>query len=98
VVEYLARTVSAFYALLGALCLVLASDLERYRPLVRFFGVAFALVGVVFTGIDLMAAMPWWWTAFEGPPAVLVGDLLYFLARPTNRSGCPPEAEPLRSP
>jgi hypothetical protein len=40
VVEYLARSLSAFYALLGALCLVMASDLERYRPLVRFLGVA----------------------------------------------------------
>jgi hypothetical protein len=36
VVEYLARSLSAFYALMGALCLVLTTDLERYRPLVRF--------------------------------------------------------------
>src|SRR5215471_8299191 len=34
VVEYLARSVSAFYALFGALFLVVASDLERYRPVV----------------------------------------------------------------
>ena len=39
VVEYLARSLSAFYAVMGALCLVLATDLERYRPLVRFLGV-----------------------------------------------------------
>ena len=38
VVEYLARSLSAFYAIMGALCLVLATDLERYRPLVRFLG------------------------------------------------------------
>ena len=82
VVEYLARSVSAFYALLGALCLVMASDLERYRPLVRFFGVALALLGIVFTGVDLAAGMPWWWTALEGPGAVPVGALVYFLARP----------------
>ena len=31
VVEYLARDLSAFYALVGALLLVMASDLERYR-------------------------------------------------------------------
>ena len=31
VVEYLARSVSAFYPLCG-LCLVLAFDLDRYRP------------------------------------------------------------------
>ena len=31
VVEYLARSLSAFYALFGFLCLVLATDIERYR-------------------------------------------------------------------
>src|SRR3954447_11181013 len=46
IVEYLARCLSAFYALVGAFCLVMASDLERYRPLVRFFGVCLALLGV----------------------------------------------------
>ena len=87
VVEYLARSVSAFYALLGALCLVMASDLERYRPLVRFFGVCLALLGIVFTGVDLAAGMPWWWTALEGPGAVPIGALIYFLARPVHRAG-----------
>lgn len=85
VVEYLARSVSAFYALLGALCLVMASDLERYRPLVRLFGVAFALLGIVFTGVDLVAGMPWWWTAIEGPRALAVGALIYLLARPVPK-------------
>ena len=87
VVEYLARSVSAFYALLGALCPVMATDLERYRPLVRLFGVAFALLGVVFTGVDLVAGMPWWWTAIEGPRALAVGALIYFLARPAYSKG-----------
>jgi hypothetical protein len=87
VVEYLARSLSAFYALLGALCLVMASDLDRYRPLVRFFGVAFALLGIVVTGVDLVAGMPWWWTAMEGPRALAVGALIYFLARPAASKG-----------
>jgi hypothetical protein len=51
IVEYLARSPSAFYALVGALCLVMASDLDRYRSLVRFFGVCLALLGIVFTGV-----------------------------------------------
>jgi hypothetical protein len=85
VVEYLARSVSAFYAFFGATCLVLASDLERYRPMVRFFGVALALLGFVFMGVDLVTGMPWWWTAVEGPGAVPVGVLMYFLARPIHR-------------
>ena len=87
VVEYLARSLSAFYALVGALCLVMVSDLDRYRPLVRFFGVCLALLGMVFTGVDLAAGMPWWWTALEGPGAVPVGALVYFLARPACPKG-----------
>ena len=82
VVEYLARSLPAFYALVGALCLVMASDLDRYRPLVRFFGVCLGLLGIVFTGIDLAAGMPWWWTALEGPGGVVFGVLLFVLARP----------------
>src|SRR5262245_22626666 len=81
VVEYLARSVSAFYALVGALCLVVAADLERYRPLVRFLGMAFALMSVVLLGVDLAAGMPWWWSASEGPGGVLFGALMFLLAR-----------------
>src|SRR5215472_5568083 len=73
VVEYLARSLSAFYALIGAVCLVLASDLERYRPLVRFLGAAFVPMGIVFLGVDLAAGMPWWWSASEGPGFVVLG-------------------------
>src|SRR5438477_12490784 len=73
VVEYLARSVSAFYALFGALCLVVAYDLERYRPLVRFLGRAIALMGLVLLGVDLAARMPWWWSACEGPAGVGFG-------------------------
>src|SRR6516164_5480021 len=87
VVEYLARSLSAFYAVMGALCLVLAADLERYRPLVRFLGVAFALMSVVFLGVDLAAGMPWWWTASEGPGGVVFGVLLLVLARPGYSKG-----------
>ena len=67
VVEYLARSLSAFYAIMGALCLVLTTDLERYRPLVRFLGAAFALTGLALLGVDVAAAMPWWRSASDGP-------------------------------
>jgi hypothetical protein len=82
IVEYLARSLSAFYALVGALCLVMAADLERFRPLVRFLGVAFALMSVALLGVDLAAGMPWWWSASEGPGGVVFGALLFVLARP----------------
>jgi hypothetical protein len=98
VVEYLARSVSAFYALFGALCLVVAADLERYRPLVRFLGVACALMSVALLGVDVAAGMPWWWSASEGPGGVVFGALLFVLARPEHRAGGPPDAEQVRSP
>lgn len=85
VVEYLARSLSAFYALVGAICLVLASDLERYRPVVRFLGAAFAVMGLVFLGVDLAAGMPWWWTASEGPGAVVFAVVMVLLARSPDR-------------
>src|SRR6516225_11684639 len=87
VVEYLARSLSAFYAFTGALCLVVAADLGRYRPLVRFLGLAFALMSVVFLGVDLAAGMPWWWTTSEGPGGVVFGAVLFVLARPACSKG-----------
>ena len=87
VVEYLARDLSAFYALVGALLLVMASDLERYRPLVRFFALALIVLSILFTGVDLAAGMPWWWTASEGPGGVVFGALLFYLARPVHSKG-----------
>jgi hypothetical protein len=84
VVEYLARSLSAFYAVMGALCLVVAADLERYRPLVRFLGVAFALMSLVLLGVDLAVGMPWWWSASEGPGGVALGALMFILARPPH--------------
>lgn len=85
VVDYLARSVSAFYVLLGAFCLVIAADLERYRPLVRFLALALAAIGIVSTGIDLAAGMPWWWTACEGLFGIGVGLYMYVLTRSIRR-------------
>lgn len=82
VVEYLARSLSAFYVLFGGLCLLVASGLNRYRPVVRFLGMAFTLMGFVFTGVDLATGMPWWWSASEGPFGVVVGPVMFFLAKP----------------
>jgi hypothetical protein len=86
VVEYLARSLSAFYAIMGALCLVLSTNLDRYRPLVQFLGVAFALMSLVLLGVDLAAWMPWWWSASEGPGGVVFRALMFVLTRRHHRS------------
>ena len=86
VVEYLARSVSAFYVFQGALYLMVAADVERYRPLVQFLGVTFTLMGFILLGVDVAAGLPWWWTAFEGPPEIGVGGLMFHLARTADRA------------
>jgi len=87
IVEYLARSLSTLAAFIGALCLVLASDVERYRPLARFLGAAFALMSPVAVGIDLAAGMPSWWFAVDGVAGIGVGTLLFALARPRSSQG-----------
>ena len=79
--EYLARSASLLYALLGALFLLVASDLERYRPVARFLGAAFVVLGTVIIGIDVDAGLPLYWTLWEGPPTILVGLAMFLLAR-----------------
>jgi hypothetical protein len=86
VVEYLARTLSAFYAMFGALCLLVATDLERYRPVAWFLGAAQVVMGIVFIGVDLAAGMPTWWIAYEGPSEVVIGAVMMVLARSPRKS------------
>lgn len=84
IVENLARSVSAFYAIFGAVCLVLALDIERYRPLIRFLGALLVMFGVALIGIDLAAGMPPWWTASEGLSTIVFGALMLALS-PWNK-------------
>ena len=87
VVEYLARSISAFYALFGGICLALATDLRRYRPLVRLMGLFVVAMGAAFIGIDLSATMPWWWSTIEGPTTIIGGATMFLLARPALENG-----------
>ena len=75
VMEYLARSVSALYAMRGALMLLASSDLRRHTQLVAFLGISGCIFGVVMLLVDLEAGMPIWWTLVEGPP-VLTTNLL----------------------
>lgn len=73
IVEYLARSTSAFYALLGALLWVASLDLARYRPLVRLLGVAFVVFGALLLWTDVSAGLPLFWQVSEGPINALFG-------------------------
>jgi hypothetical protein len=81
IVEYLARSTSAFYALLGALLWMISFDLVRYHLLVRRLGMAMIALGLLLLWTDIMARMPWYWQAMEGPVNVVLGTIILWATR-----------------
>ncbi|MBP8304425.1 MAG: hypothetical protein KBE04_09895 [Phycisphaerae bacterium] len=73
VVGYLARSTSAFYAILGGLLWVTSSDLRRHRPILQYLGLAMVLLGLTLGVVDWVEGMPLWWRLAEGPTTVVVG-------------------------
>ena len=80
IVGYLTRSLSAMYAIHGALLLYLSFDVRRYLGLVRFL----AVIGLVFGGglivLDLAVGLPLAWTLCEGPFVIGLSIVLYWLA------------------
>ncbi len=85
VVEYLARSLSAFYALNGGLALVVSTDVRRYATLITYQAVAVIGFGLLLLATDLSVGMPWWWTAGEGPFVVALGLVLLALQRAARK-------------
>ena len=81
VVGYLARSTSAFYALLGGLLWVVSFDLGRHRRVLIYLGAAFTSLGVVLLVVDWREGMPPFWTIWEGPFVVVFGLVILFLSR-----------------
>ena len=81
VVGYLARSTSAFYALLGGLFWVVSFDLVRHRPVLIYLGAAIASFGLVLLIVDWTEGMQSFWTVWEGPFVIAFGLTLLFLSR-----------------
>ena len=81
VVGYLARSTSAFYALLGGLFWIISFDLERHRRVLIYLGAAIAGFGVVLLIVDWVEGMPSFWTLWEGPFVMVLGLALLLLSR-----------------
>lgn len=88
IVLYLARSLSAFYAAFGVLTLLLATDVERYAPLVTWWGVIAIVFGTLLIGIDLTAGMPIDWMLGEVMFTICAGIAVLLLQRQGQR---PPE-------
>jgi hypothetical protein len=77
-VDYLARSVAAFYGFHGVLLFLISTDVVRFRPLVWYVAVMNVLLGVTLLAIDVHAGLPAYWIALEGPPVIVIGLLVAF--------------------
>jgi len=94
IVEYLARSVAAFYGFHGVLLFLLSTDVNRYAPIITYIAVMNVVLGLMLVAIDVQAGLPVWWIASEGPPVVLTGIALGLL----NRAAARERAVSLESP
>jgi hypothetical protein len=86
IVGYLTRSISAFYALHGALLLFLARDVSRHLPVVRFLAVAGIVFGVLLLGLDWAVEMPALWTLGEGPWVMVLSGVVLWFTRACKRN------------
>ncbi len=82
---YLARNLSLLYGYVGAFVLVIAADLPRYRPLVRWAAIGTMSFGVLQLIVDSMAGVPAWWTYGESGWTFFGGMLLAWLDARTSK-------------
>lgn len=87
VVGYLARSVSAFYALFGGLFLLLSFDVKRHRELISAVGLGTAFLGLTLLFIDWHEGLPFWWKVWEGPFVIGVGLAIFGLSRRVKDEG-----------
>jgi hypothetical protein len=80
VVGYLARSTSAFYALLGGLLWVLSLDVRRHRLALCYLGAAITSLGLILWGVDLVEGLPLFWCLWEGPLDTLFGLAILWLS------------------
>ena len=81
VVWYLARSTSAFYAILGGLFWLVSFDLERHRTVILYLGAAVTCLGATLLVVDWAEGLPLFWTVWEGPFVTAIGVAMWSLGR-----------------
>ena len=79
IVSYLARSLSMFYAMFGAIAVYVSFDLRRYWSFVRLLALLSVAVGITLFWIDYHSNMPLHWTIVEGPFTIIVGVAILWL-------------------
>ena len=85
--EYLTRSLSMLYALLGAFVLYVSTDVRRYRELIDAMGWLTIVLGAGLTVLDFSIGMPPSWSWTEGPPTILCGVAFLWLNKGPTAAG-----------
>ena len=80
-INYLTRSLSAFYAFVGLLTWILSMDIRRYRPLIVFLSVSYLVSGAALLILDFTVGMPLAWAVLEGPVVMGTGALQLWLVK-----------------
>jgi len=89
IVEYLARSLSAFYVMFGMLCWLASTHVRRYATLIAFLGWGGVIFAVVVFWVDSSAGLPLHWRAAEGPIVMTFSAILLVLRRRAMRGHGP---------
>jgi len=87
VVGYLARSTSAFYAMIGGLLWVLSFDVRRFRPVLLYLGWATVAMGLTLFVVDWVEGLPQFWRFWEGPLDAGLGVAILWLVWRCDHSG-----------
>lgn len=79
ILDYLARSVSLFYAIHGVIVLYISFDVRNYLPFLKLLCYLGFVFGVTLFFIDLNAPMPASWTFSEGPMILILNLVIYAL-------------------
>ena len=80
VVGYLARSTSAFYAMLGGLLWLVSFDLRRNHLVLCYLGGVFISFGMILFVVDLVEGLPLFWRLGEGPLDAGFGIVILWLS------------------
>ena len=76
---FMIRQASYAYGMHGVSLWVLASDVNRFRPLVMLNAISFLLAAPVFFLIDYTSGLPLWWTVADTLGCGFFGAALLWL-------------------
>lgn len=93
IVGYLTRSISAMYALHGAIVFFVSLDVRRYLPLVKFLAVLSILFGLGLLVLDHAVGLPPLWALCEGPSVIILGGIMLGLAGRFQKSEWSPSGE-----